>query len=471
MAVPRGRSGKHRKSTRSGQSSQSPGAQTQPPGATARRRGLSPRQWGLAATAATALLAPPAMFGTGVMDWVNLADSTALNAYPPGPGDILGLLRTKSAQDPELAANGSLPEVGQLSQELLDLAQNPPALAAGAADLPAGPLGIPGVVLDAYRRAEQRMAVDVPTCHLRWSLLAGIGRIESGHARGGRVDANGTTVQAILGPQLSGGPKFAAIRDTDGGRYDRDTAWDRAVGPMQFIPSTWARYASDGNGDGVQNPHNIYDASLAAGYYLCAGGGDLSDPAQRARAVFRYNHSDSYVRTVLVWADAYAAGVTPLPGDYGQAPGDLTNPGLPVSNGDPVAPAQPGTEVPAGTTQPTTTSQPGQTTSAPPSSTSSTSSTPSTTGSTPSTTTTPSTITTTITLPPSSSSSSSPSTSTSPSCPDPTDSSAPSTTPTGETTPSLPAPDDPCAPETSVSGSAVPSSSTQLPRTSSPVAS
>src|SRR2546428_256278 len=116
---------------------------------------------------------------------------------------------------------------------------------------------------------------------------------------------------ADAGPVLDGGG-FAAISDTDGGVYDGDNRWDRAVGPMQFLPSTWRQYASDGNGDRVMSPHNIYDATLAAGKYLCSGGLNMADPTQRASAVFRYNRSDSYVRTVLIWADAYAKGVTPL---------------------------------------------------------------------------------------------------------------------------------------------------------------
>ncbi|MBY8854380.1 lytic transglycosylase domain-containing protein, partial [Saccharothrix sp. MB29] len=84
-----------------------------------------------------------------------------------------------------------------------------------------------------------------------------------------------------------------------------------AVGPMQFIPSTWAGYAADGNEDGKSDPNNIYDATIGAGNYLCANGADVGDPEQRARSVFRYNRSNEYVATVLYWADLYANGVTP----------------------------------------------------------------------------------------------------------------------------------------------------------------
>ncbi|MDQ1642684.1 MAG: hypothetical protein QOJ90_2035 [Actinomycetota bacterium] len=171
-----------------------------------------------------------------------------------------------------------------------------------------GPVDIPARVLAAYRAAAVATSRVDPTCHLTWPLLAGIGRIESGHARGGAVDASGRTLTPILGPVLSGGSGFAAIRDTDNGRFDGDPVWDRAVGPMQFIPSSWARYGRDGNGDGRADPHNVDDAALASAAYLCAGDRDLRDTAQLRRAVFGYNNSWDYVATVLAWAGAYAGG-------------------------------------------------------------------------------------------------------------------------------------------------------------------
>ncbi|QKT10792.1 lytic murein transglycosylase [Rhodococcus sp. W8901] len=177
-----------------------------------------------------------------------------------------------------------------------------------------GPLGIPEIVLNAYRSAELTMASTQPGCGLQWNLLAGIGKIESGHAGGGQTDAAGTTVTPILGPTLNGhlaGNEI--ITDTDRGLLDGDPTHDRAVGPMQFIPSTWARYASDGNGDGVADPNNVFDASLAAARYLCAGGLDLNDPAQASRAVLRYNNSASYMANVLGWSAAYRTGGTAAP--------------------------------------------------------------------------------------------------------------------------------------------------------------
>jgi hypothetical protein len=183
-----------------------------------------------------------------------------------------------------------------------------------------GPLGIPGAVLDAYQFAQRTLVAIRPGCHLSWTVLAGIGRIESNHASDGRVDAFGNTLGPILGPQLDGSPGMAAIPDTDRGQLDGDTVWDRAVGPMQFIPSSWRAYGVDGNGDGVANPNNVYDSTITTGIYLCSGGTDLSDPAQLQAAVFRYNHSATYVDIVLAWAQAYVTGVVLRPSAPGPVP-------------------------------------------------------------------------------------------------------------------------------------------------------
>nr|WP_271214216.1 lytic murein transglycosylase [Rhodococcus wratislaviensis] len=181
-------------------------------------------------------------------------------------------------------------------------------------------LGIPEIVLNAYRSAELAMMAEAPKCGLPWHLLAGIGRIESGHAGGGRTDSVGTTLTPILGPVLDG--RLAGnevIRDTDRGATDGDPGHDRAVGPMQFIPSTWAKYASDGNADGVADPNNVFDATLAAARYLCSGGLDLRDPLQETRAVLRYNNSAAYAGNVITWSNAYRNGGTPTPSQLSES--------------------------------------------------------------------------------------------------------------------------------------------------------
>ncbi|HMA47226.1 MAG TPA: lytic murein transglycosylase, partial [Frankiaceae bacterium] len=169
----------------------------------------------------------------------------------------------------------------------------------GAAVLPrplgGGDLGIPPLVLAAYRAAQRRIGAEQPGCHLGWPVLAGIGRVESDHGRqGGRtlIAPDGTVTPTILGPVLDGSAGTAAIPDTDRSTLDGDPRWDRAVGPMQFIPSTWRASGRDGNGDGRADPDNVYDAALAAAGYLCRAGADLRDPARLAAAIRAYNPSD-----------------------------------------------------------------------------------------------------------------------------------------------------------------------------------
>jgi membrane-bound lytic murein transglycosylase B len=173
-----------------------------------------------------------------------------------------------------------------------------------------GALGIPTMALSAYRNAERMMAGTDPACGISWNLLAGIGRIESMHANGGATDARGTAIQPIYGPSLDGSlpGNEVIVQSTGGGRV----TYARAMGPMQFLPGTWARYASDGDGDGVADPQNVYDATLAAARYLCSGGLNLRDQSQVLASILRYNNSMPYAQNVLGWAAAYATGVVPV---------------------------------------------------------------------------------------------------------------------------------------------------------------
>ena len=163
------------------------------------------------------------------------------------------------------------------------------------------------VALDAYWKAAKAMAVDDPTCGIPWWALAGITRSESRHGTygGARLLANGDVDRTIVGIPLDGTNNTALIADTDGGAYDGDPVYDRAVGPMQFIPSTWRRWAQDGNDDHQSSPNNIYDAALAAAHYLCASG-PMQASDEMTRGFLSYNHSDSYATTVLNYAKGYA---------------------------------------------------------------------------------------------------------------------------------------------------------------------
>ena len=301
-----------------------------------------------------------------------------------------------------------------------------------------GDLGIPARILTAYRSAAAATARTDAACGLPWTLLASIGRIESGHARGGAVDSAGRTLSPILGPVLSGGPGIAAIRDSDDGRFDGDRVWDRAVGPMQFIPTSWTRYSRDGNGDGRADPHNVDDAALASAGYLCAGDRDLRDRGALRRAVFGYNHSWDYVATVLAWMDAYdegqvvgTSGVTAA-GSGGDA---RTAPVVAASRREP-SPSRTATARPAPTARPAATATPAPSQSPTSTPTSAVTPTPTTTP-TASPTPTPTGCPTASPTP-----TPTPTDGTTPTpTPTPTSTASPTPTPSGSTTP------DPCAPD------------------------
>jgi hypothetical protein len=327
----------------------------------ARRIGLRHRSF-LAIVGGVLAVIPAVVASSSAASWVNLTGTVY-------SGDVAleGGYNPTAPSVEQIAVDGSLP-------------QAPVPLPLPAYELPSGPLGIPVTALAAYKNAADILATQLPNCHIDWALIASIGRIESNHARGGYVDAAGNTLEPILGPVLNGAGPFAAIPDTDHGRYDGDTVWDRAVGPTQFIPGTWNGYASDGNGDGESNPNNIFDATLGTGRYLCSGGLDVTSPDQLRTAIFRYNHSDTYVNTVILWAEAYRSGVLPTPDSK-----------VPV--GAPNATVSPGqTEVPPPLSPPVSTIGPTTTSSAPSSTSSSSSSSSSSTTSSSTPTTTPTSL-------------------------------------------------------------------------------
>jgi len=168
------------------------------------------------------------------------------------------------------------------------------------------------VALDAYWKAAVVTALTTPACHLRWQAIAGVGRVESLHGRygGGPIDANGEAIPPIVGIALDGTNGTAAIPDSDGGTIDTDPVWDRAVGPMAFIPSSWRAFGRDGNGDGVKDVQNIYDAALATAGLLCRSG-PLDRDANLRTAYFHYNQSQAYVDKVLGFTHDYDLFVVP----------------------------------------------------------------------------------------------------------------------------------------------------------------
>ncbi|GAW48845.1 secreted protein [Nocardioides sp. PD653] len=193
--------------------------------------------------------------------------------------------------------------------------------------------GIPAAALAAYQRAETVINSADQGCHLSWQLIAAIGRVESDHGRtnGNSLDSKGVAQPGIYGIALDGSHGTTRISDTDAGQYDADAKFDRAIGPMQFIPSTWSVVGVDADGDGQRNPQDINDAALATAVYLCSGSDDLSTTAGQEGAVYRYNHSQSYVDLVLSIMNAY------LEGEFTSVPNGTTSagyavPALPVTH-------------------------------------------------------------------------------------------------------------------------------------------
>ena len=171
-------------------------------------------------------------------------------------------------------------------------------------------LDMPVIALEAYAYAARVAEVENPDCHLAWTTLAGIGRVEShnGTYRGATIAPNGDVRPPIRGVRLDGSAGNLHIVDSDDGELDGDPRMDRAMGPMQFIPETWRLYGVDANNDGVISPDNFDDAALSAAGYLCWRGKDMATPRGWMDALRAYNRSDQYARTVRDWATAYAAG-------------------------------------------------------------------------------------------------------------------------------------------------------------------
>ena len=136
---------------------------------------------------------------------------------------------------------------------------------------------IPSASLELYRRV-------AATCPgLSWTVLAAIGSIESDHGRS-------------TAPGVREGANFAG-----------------AMGPMQFMPETWAAYGMDGDSDGKRDVYNPADAVHGSANYLCASGAGAL--ARLAEAIWAYNHAGWYVDDVLALALRYGAeGVGTGPG-------------------------------------------------------------------------------------------------------------------------------------------------------------
>ncbi|MFI5851189.1 murein transglycosylase [Micromonospora chalcea] len=254
---------------------------------------------GVAATAG-AVIVPAAVGRPASVDEALPEPSVARTAAPaatPLFPDPSGLPGTAAPTGTPLPGGATVaPPTGRPADALADWARQVSAVTA-----------IPVVALQAYAYAELVLAQTNRACQLSWTTLAAIGHVESGHgsANGATLGPDGRALPEIKGQPLDGQGGRSRILDTDQGQLDGDRVYDRALGPMQFIPTTWQEIGADADNDGVKNPHDIDDAALAAGQYLCKGGRNMTIPGDWWGAILSYNDVRRYAQAVFDKADEY----------------------------------------------------------------------------------------------------------------------------------------------------------------------
>ncbi|MGB2568373.1 lytic murein transglycosylase [Micromonospora citrea] len=249
---------------------------------------------------------------------VRQARPVAVDATEPGavvvpaPGALPGA--TVAPVPPGVTPPAGLPPTTPLPGGVTPTAPAPGSVTGRPADALAAwaqttgaKVGVSPVAMQAYGYAELVLAETNRSCQLSWTTLAAIGYVESRHgqANGARLGSTGRAEPEIIGDALDGNGGRMLIRDTDRGLFDRDTTYDRAIGPMQFIPTTWQEIGADADNDGRKDPHDLDDAALAAGRYLCKGGRNMTVPGDWWGAILSYNDVRRYATDVFDKANEY----------------------------------------------------------------------------------------------------------------------------------------------------------------------
>jgi hypothetical protein len=238
----------------------------------------------------------------------NLAGPPAQPAAEVTPTDLAPPPADGPGTAPGAAPGAGAPEVSTGPQPSAPVPGGRPADAlAGWATQVAAKVGIPVTAVQAYGYAEVVVARTLPNCRLSWTTLAAIGKVESAHgsANQATLAADGQVLPPIRGLPLDGQGGRQLIVDTDRGAQDGDQTFDRAMGPMQFIPTTWKLHAVDADANGVTDPNDIDDAALAAANYLCQGGRNMSTSEAWWAAILSYNDVQRYAQDVFNAANDY----------------------------------------------------------------------------------------------------------------------------------------------------------------------
>ncbi|TDC82145.1 murein transglycosylase [Micromonospora sp. KC606] len=224
-----------------------------------------------------------------------LPDATAA-AVVPGPPVSPGLAATALPGGVATSGPATVPGTARPADTIADWAR-----------VTGAKVGVSPVAMQAYGYAELVLAETNRGCQLSWTTLAAIGYVESRHgqANGATLKSTGRAEPEIIGDPLDGNGGRSLIRDTDRGLFDRDTTYDRAIGPMQFIPTTWQEIGADADNDGRKDPHDLDDAALAAGRYLCKGGRNMTVPGDWWGAILSYNDVRRYATDVFDKANEY----------------------------------------------------------------------------------------------------------------------------------------------------------------------